>query len=186
MFSEKGFAATRMEKIAVRAGLSKAGVYLYFPSKTEVFKATVRETILATVAHLETLADGFSGSSRDLLARVITEIARVVGGTKAGAIPKIVLSEAGNFPDIAEFYTKEVVSRGISLVWGIIVRGQARGEFATDLGPMTPFMAIGPILMLAMWNRGLGQAVGRPIDPELFARDMLRVVGRGMQAREDG
>ncbi len=186
LFSEKGFAATRMEEIAARAGLSKAGVYLYFPSKTEVFKAAVRETILVTVGHLETLAGGFPGSSRDLLGRVVAEIARVVGSTPAGAIPKIVLSEAGNFPDIAEFYSREVISRGVALVQGIIARGQARGEFADDLGPMTPFMAIAPIIALSMWNHGVGRAVGRPIDPELYARDMVRVLGRGLQAQEDG
>jgi AcrR family transcriptional regulator len=185
LFSEKGFAATRMEEIAARAGLSKAGVYLYFPSKGEVFKAAVRETILVTVGHLEALAGEFSGSSRDLLGRVIGEIARVVGSTPAGAIPKIVLSEAGNFPDIAEFYSREVIARGLALVRGIIARGQTRGEFAADLGPMTPFMAIAPILALAMWNHGMGRTVGRPIDPELYARDMLRVLGRGLQA-EDG
>lgn len=185
VFSEKGFAAARMEEIAARAGLSKAGVYLYFPSKAEVFKAAVRETILVTVGHLESLAGGFDGSSHDLLGRVVAEIAHVVGATPAGAIPKIVLSEAGNFPDIAEFYSREVVARGVALVQGIIARGQARGEFAADLGPMTPFMAIAPVLALAMWNHGLGRAVGRPIDPDSYARDMLRVLGRGLAARED-
>ncbi|WP_337998124.1 TetR/AcrR family transcriptional regulator [Oleispirillum naphthae] len=181
LFAEKGFAATRVEEIAARAGLSKAGVYLYFPTKAEIFKATVRETILTTVSRLEAMAQAFDGSSEELLRRVITEMARMVGGSAAGAIPRIVLSEAGNFPDIAEFYVKEVVSRGLTVVSGIIARGQARGEFAADLGPLTPFIAIAPILTLSMWNHGLGRVLNRPLPTGMFAEDMFKVIGRGLR-----
>lgn len=180
LFAEKGFTATRLEEIAARAGISKAAVYLYFPSKAEVFKAAVRETIVATVSHLENLVAGFDGPSEDLLRRVIAEICRVVGATPSGAIPKIVLSEAGNFPDIARFYVDEVVSRGMVVIGGIIRRGQARGEFADDLGELTPFVVIAPVLTLAMWNHGLGRVVGRPLDHERFAADMTRVLLRGL------
>jgi len=181
LFAEKGFAATRVEEIAARAGLSKAGVYLYFPTKSEIFKATVRETILATVSRLEAMAETFEGSSEELLRRVISAMTRMVGGSAAGAIPRIVLSEAGNFPDIAEFYVKEVVSRGLTVVHGIIARGQARGEFAEDLGPLTPFIAIAPILTLSMWNHGLGRVLNRPLPTGMFAEDMLKVIGRGLR-----
>lgn len=184
LFTEKGFAATRIEEIAAKAGLSKAAVYLYFPSKVEVFKATVRETIGLTVGHLEALAADFDGPSDELLARVVAEICRVVGATPSGAIPKIVLSEAGNFPDIAEFYTTEVVARGMKLISGIIKRGQERGEFAADLGELTPFMVIAPVLTLSMWNHGLGRAVGQPLAWQDFSRDMTRVLLSGL--REPG
>lgn len=181
LFAEKGFAATRIEEIASRAGLSKAAVYLYFPSKAEVFKAAVRETIGATVSHLEVLAADFDGPSDELLSRVVTEICRVVGSTPSGAIPKIVLSEAGNFPDIAQFYATEVVARGLKMIAGIIARGQARGEFASDLGALTPFMIIAPVLTLSMWNHGLGRAVGQPLAWEDYAADMVRVLKTGLE-----
>jgi len=181
LFAEKGFAATRIEEIASRAGLSKAAVYLYFPSKAEVFKAAVRETIGATVSHLEVLAADFDGPSDELLSRVVTEICRVVGSTPSGAIPKIVLSEAGNFPDIAQFYATEVVARGLKMIAGIIARGQARGEFAVDLGELTPFMIIAPVLTLSMWNHGLGRAVGQPLAWEDYAADMVRVLKTGLE-----
>jgi len=181
LFAEKGFAATRVEEIAARSGLSKAGVYLYFPTKAEIFKATVRETILTTVSRMEAMAQAFDGPSEELLRRAISEMARMVGDSAAGAIPRIVMSEAGNFPDIAEFYVKEVVSRGLTVLSGIIARGQARGEFAEDLGPLTPFIAIGPILTLSMWNHGLGRVLNRPLPTGMFAEDMLKVIGRGLR-----
>lgn len=180
LFAEKGFAATRMEEIAARAGVSKAALYLYFPSKAEVFKATVRETIGAAMGQLEAIAHGFEGSSEDLLRRLTGEICRVLGATPAGAIPKIVLSEAGNFPDIAEYYVREVVARGMALIEGILARGRARGEFAADLGPLAPFAVIAPMLTLAMWNHGLGRAVGQPLDPAAYADEMARILLRGV------
>ncbi|MBN2751962.1 MAG: TetR/AcrR family transcriptional regulator, partial [Rhodospirillaceae bacterium] len=157
----------------------------YFPSKAEIFKAAVRETILVTVARLETMAEEFDGHSERLLERVISEMAQMVGGTQAGAIPKIILSEAGNFPDIAKFYVDEVVSRGLTVVSGIIARGQMRGEFAADLGPLTPFIVIAPILTLSVWNHGLGRVMGRPMSPDAFAEDVVRVIGRGLRKQED-
>lgn len=180
LFAEKGFAATRMEEIAARAGLSKAALYLYFPSKSEVFKAAVRETVGVAVAHLETLAAGFEGPSDDLLRRVVAEICRVLAAAPAGAIPKIVLSEAGNFPDIAEYYVREVVSRGLGVIEGIFARGRARGEFAADLGPLAPFAVIAPALTLAMWNHGLGRVVGQPLDPAAYAAEMARILIGGV------
>lgn len=180
LFAERGFAATRMEEIAARAGLSKAALYLYFPSKAEVFKATVRETIGVAVGHLEAVVAEFEGPSEALLRQVFAEICRVVGGTSAGAIPKIVLSEAGNFPDVAEYYVREVVARGLALISGILARGRARGEFAGDLGPLAPFAVIAPVLALAMWNHGLGRAVGQSLDPAAYADEMARILARGV------
>ena len=45
VFAVNGFAATRMDDIAKAAGLSKAAIYLYFPSKDDVFKALVEQRI---------------------------------------------------------------------------------------------------------------------------------------------
>ncbi|HEX5737246.1 MAG TPA: helix-turn-helix domain-containing protein, partial [Hydrogenophaga sp.] len=45
LFVEKGFAATRVEEVAARAGVSKGTLFIYFPSKEELFKAVVRENI---------------------------------------------------------------------------------------------------------------------------------------------
>lgn len=185
LFAEKGFAATRMDDIAKAAGLSKAGVYLYFPSKAEVFKAAVRTTIVPIVAHVESLSRSFTGSSEDLLRRLVGEIVRATAGP-AGVIPKIVMSEAGNFPDIARFYAGEVVSRGFGLISTVIARGVARGEFVAMPGGMAPFAVISPILMLALWNNGIGRALGQPLDPSAYVDAVYSVLARGLLVREGG
>ena len=64
LFVEKGYAATRSEEVARRAGVSKGTLFLYFASKEELFKATVREHVLPSVAAAEGLArtEGVSAS----------------------------------------------------------------------------------------------------------------------------
>ena len=43
LFVERGYAATRLEDVARRAGVSKGTLYLYYENKEELFKAVVRE-----------------------------------------------------------------------------------------------------------------------------------------------
>jgi AcrR family transcriptional regulator len=43
LFVERGYAATRLEDVAARAGISKGTLYLYFADKEDLFKAVVRE-----------------------------------------------------------------------------------------------------------------------------------------------
>src|SRR5690349_10794849 len=66
-FVENGFAATRLDDIAERAGVSKGTLYLYFESKEALFKAVVRENVVPIVERAEQRMESFSGSSRDLL-----------------------------------------------------------------------------------------------------------------------
>src|SRR5689334_19895810 len=107
-FAEYGFAATRLDDVARRAGVTKGTLYLYFPTKEELFKAVVRQTIVPNIARGEAMVDEGAESAPAALARLVAAWAEMTG-TPAGAIPKIVLAESGNFPDIARFYFEEVV-----------------------------------------------------------------------------
>ena len=64
LFVEKGFAATRVEEVAARAGVSKGTLFLYFPSKEELFKAVVRETIAGRFTEWNEELDRFEGRDR--------------------------------------------------------------------------------------------------------------------------
>src|ERR1041385_9002280 len=80
-FGERGFAATKLTDVARRAGVTKGTVYLYFDSKEALCKAVVRETIVPVIAQGEAIAKAFTGSARELLARLGAENWRLVGGT---------------------------------------------------------------------------------------------------------
>ena len=104
LFVEKGFAATKSEEVAARAGVSKGTLFLYFPSKEELFKAVVRENVVKAVTEGALEAANFKGPSRQLLKNLMLEWWRRYGSTKASGITKLIISEANSFPELAAFY----------------------------------------------------------------------------------
>src|SRR5215472_5704895 len=102
-FAERGFAATRLEDVARRAGVTKGTLYLYFPNKEELFKAVVRQAVVANIVLSEALVAHSSEPAPAVLEQLIARLQAAMVAP-ASAIPKIVIAEAGNFPDIARFY----------------------------------------------------------------------------------
>ena len=133
-FAQKGFAAARMDDIAARAGITKGTIYLYFDSKESVFKALAREEVGTRLAGMTQLVEGFEGHSADLLRLVLTTMGTLVRTSDGVILPKLLLAEAGNFPELAEFWRREIIDRGLGLFERIIARGQGRGEFR-DMAP---------------------------------------------------
>src|SRR5215471_8248317 len=121
-FVERGFAATRLEDVARRAGVTKGTLYLYFKNKEALFKAVVRQTIVPVIAQGESIAQSFVGSARELLEQLVREYWRLVYETSLAGIPKLMMAEAANFPQLARFYYDEVVTRGHRLLGGVIER----------------------------------------------------------------
>jgi AcrR family transcriptional regulator len=180
-FAERGFAATRLEDVAARAGISKGTLYLYFKGKEELFEAVVRATLVPNIARLETLAATFEGPSARLLERLLLTLAGVVG-SQVGAIPKLVIAEAGNFPDLARFYLDQVVRRGLRLIAAILRRGIERGEFRPVDVDHTVFCVIAPMLIAALWKNSLEPHDDAPLDTQALARAHLDLLLRGLEA----
>ena len=129
LFVERGFAATRLEDVAARAGVSKGTVYLYFANKEELFKAVVREGLVSPIAEMKDYVAQFPGSTFDLLRMLVLGWWEKVGATRMAGIPKLLLGESGNFPELVRFYLAEVVEPGHAVMTAIVKRGIARGEF---------------------------------------------------------
>lgn len=182
-FAERGFAATRMDDVAARAGVTKGTVYLYFPGKEELFKAVVRENI---VPMLDAATQGAREATDPYAARLERFVARLVAFATSsdaiGAIPKIVLAEAHNFPALARFYADEVIARGIGAVEGMIATGIETGEFR----PVDPHNAahglIAPILLSLIWRHSLDQYASITFDPAAVAATHLDIMLRGLRA----
>ena len=115
LFVEKGFAATRAEEVAARAGVSKGTLFLYFPSKEDLFKAVVRENMAGRFAEWKLELDAFEGNSAELLRQCYAVWWERIGSTKASGITKLMVGEARNFPALAQFYQQEVLQPGT--VW---------------------------------------------------------------------
>ncbi len=111
VFAEKGFAAARMDDIARRAGVTKGTIYLYFQSKEDVFKALVQGSI---GRQIETVTDAmlrYEGTTRDLLRFVLVSMGVFLRTSDRAVLPKIMMAEAGNFPELAKFYREQVIEK---------------------------------------------------------------------------
>jgi TetR/AcrR family transcriptional regulator len=182
LFVEKGFAATRSEEVAIRAGVSKGTLFLYFPSKEELFKAVVMENVARPVAEGITEAENFQGSSADLLQWMMLEWWRRYGATKASGISKLMMSEASNFPALAEFFHDNVIQPAQALVRFVLQRGIDRGEFrAIDIND-TIYSVMAPLIFLVMEKHANGACSNgtQVINPEKFISNHADLLVRGM------
>ncbi|HYT64666.1 MAG TPA: TetR/AcrR family transcriptional regulator [Gemmatimonadales bacterium] len=146
VFADRGFAATKLEDVARRAGVTKGTIYLYFENKEALFKALVRETIVPVIEQGEALAKSFTGSARDLFEQLIREYFRLVGDTSLSGIPRLMIAEARNFPQLARFYYEEVITRGHRLMGGVLERGIKAGEFRKVDVPVATKLAMAPLM----------------------------------------
>lgn len=156
LFVEKGFAATRAEEVAKRAGVSKGTLFLYFSSKEDLFKAVVRENISGRFAQWGTEIDQFQGSTPDMLRECMMAWWERIGSTKVSGITKLMMSEAGNFPELASFYRAEVILPGNELIKRILQRGVDRGEFRSMDMKYGVYTVLGPMLFVALWKHSYG------------------------------
>lgn len=146
VFVERGFAAAKLEDVARSAGVTKGTIYLYFENKDALFKAVVRETIVPVIAKGEALAQSFTGSARDLFEKLVREYWRLVGETALAGIPKLMMAEAGNFPELARFYYQEVAVRGHRLMASVLERGIKLGEFRPVDVAVAAKLAMSPLI----------------------------------------
>jgi AcrR family transcriptional regulator len=184
LFVERGFAATRLEDVAAHAGVSKGTLYLYFGSKEELFKAVIRQGIFPVLEQGEALLAQHQGDARSLLQMLLLRWWELVGATPLGGIPKLMISEAGNFPDVAQYYYENVIVRGRNLMRKALERGIASGEFrAMDVGSAIDVI-FAPLLMLTIWRYSLGHCGCGKQDPETYLRTHIDLLLNGLENKK--
>ncbi|WP_312259689.1 TetR/AcrR family transcriptional regulator [Limnohabitans sp.] len=186
LFVEKGFAATRVEEVAARAGVSKGTLFLYFPSKEDLFKAVVRANVIEPVSQGAAEVANFKGTIGELLEWMMLQWWHRYGDTKASGISKLVMSEASNFPELAQFYRTEVIEPGHTLVRNALQRGIDQGEFSPVDVELALHSVMAPLLFLVMWKHSMGPCcpVSEQIQPEKFISQHARLLVRGLSLSE--
>jgi AcrR family transcriptional regulator len=185
LFVEKGFAATRSEEVAARAGVSKGTLYLYFPSKEELLKAVIRHTLMADIARGAERIAQEDGPTGQLLVELMTDWWVTVYESPSSAIFKLVMTEVRNFPEIGDFYLHEVIEPGHRLIGGLIQRGVDRGEFRpVDLDAAVHSIVL-PMVMLCLHKHSMGAcgfADAHLTQPAIFIRQHLDLILNGLRA----
>jgi len=187
LFVEKGFAATKSEEVARRAGVSKGTLFLYFASKEELFKAVVRENISGRFLEWNAEFEAFEGSTADMLRYALAMWWARLGSSKASGITKLMLSEADNFPELAAFYQHEVIQPARDLIRRILQRGVERGEFAPVDMKYGVYTVLAPMLFLQLLMHSkiacLDNADASPLVPEEFLAVQVQTILDGLRVR---
>ncbi|MBI5716276.1 MAG: TetR/AcrR family transcriptional regulator [Burkholderiales bacterium] len=186
LFVEKGFAATRAEEVAQRAGVSKGTLYLYYPSKEELFKAVVRQNLGSLIAEGKEAVAQFAGRSADLLVELMLTWWERIGRTRAAGIHKIIIAEVRNFPELAQFYADEVIVPADELFCAVVQRGVTSGEFRDLPLHETAQALMAPMIFLALHQHSVGACPMQgcaTLDPESMLRTHLDLVLHGLQTR---
>lgn len=168
LFAEKGFAATRMEDVAARAGLSKAAIYLYFADKMALLQALVSDMAGSNLAAARAMVEASPGPAGPIIRQVLLFMAGQFASTRFPDLLKVIISESRAHPDIGRLYLDNVIGQGLPIFESLIRRGIASGEFrAVDPGFAVKAM-VGPMLLAALWRSTFEPLGAEPLDLEAY------------------
>lgn len=157
IFSRHGFATARLDDVAARAGIAKGTLYLYFKSKEALFEELIHSRVTPLLDKLELAAA--AAPPAVLFARFFELFRKEILGTDRKLILQLLISEGARFPTIAEFYHREVVSRGIALI-----RSAMRNAGGAEELQRFPQLIVAPLILALVWDRLFGRI--DPLDVE--------------------
>jgi len=180
VFSEKGFAAAKLDDIAAEAGVSKGALYLYFETKQDIFEAVIREAVAPNIGAVETMADAFPGRFDQLVRMVIPRVAELASASRIGGVLKMVIAESGNFPEIARIWHDAVVARGLGLLTRLVERAQKRGEVRPGDPRNHAVSIMSPILAAVIFRETFAPSGARVFDIPTLMEQHLDTVLPGL------
>jgi len=151
-FAEKGYAATRVDDVAKRAGVSKGLLYLYFKTKEELFKAVVRSFVIPRVDALTATIDTSELSAEEFLRGPFLDFARKLPGSPVAVVIRLMIAEGPKHPDLVNFYWENVISRGLAAINELLERGVANGEFRRTRVNEMPHLVIMPVVFSVVFK----------------------------------
>lgn len=179
VFVAKGFAATKLDDVAAAAGISKGLLYRYFDNKAELFKEVVRQSLVTTLRD----AGDRSRASDTALAALdvfLDQMVAIANDPRRSAIPKLVISESGNFPELAIFYLAEVIGPGLSQLAALVRRGIESGEFRQVDPELTAKSIIAPLLLAVIWRHTFARHAAGDLDPGALIRQHRDILLHGV------
>lgn len=183
LFTTQGLAATRAEDVARLAGVSKGTLYLYYPSKAELFKAAVRHHLVQFIVDGAELVDNYQDSTSTLLQLLARNWWERIGSSQASGLVLLIMNEATAFPELVKFYLSEVLAPSNALLCRIIERGIARGEFRPLDVQSVAHAMLAPAHFLIVQRHIAQGCPDNPIqlNPECFMQTQIELLLRGLE-----
>lgn len=181
LFSERGFAATRLDDVASRAGLSKAAIYLYFKDKTALLQEIIKAEVGPNLEMAEAMAAGHKGPVEPLLRQIMGFVASRVATTRLPSVIKLIISESRAHPELGRWYLANVVGKVLPLLQSLVERGIASGEFRPVDARLAVKSLVAPALMSALWKTTFQPLGAEALDPEALLTQHADIVLRGLR-----
>jgi AcrR family transcriptional regulator len=180
LFIERGFGATKLEDVARRAGVAKGTLFVYFPTKPDMFRAVARAILTVNLDQLQRATAGLDRPLTEFIPALLTQAANV-GETRLPALLRLLISESRAFPDLAQVWHDEVVSKVLDLLVAAIERGQARGEIRPGNPRLHAFSIIGPMLAGTLFREIFGESGAEVPDLQALAVQHVDTVLNGLR-----
>jgi AcrR family transcriptional regulator len=171
-FSTRGFADTRLDDVAKRAGVAKGTIYLYFRDKQDLFQELVRGMLMPVIGNIAAMGAADMPMHR-LGERIAQMFAREVYGTHRRDVIRLMIAEGPRFPELAEFYYREVLSQVMAVMRTLLERAAARGEVSADLVRFPQIVAAAGVVAI-VWN-GLFERFA-PLDVEAMMKAHMNLL----------
>ena len=178
-FALQGFTATKLDDVAVRAGIGKGTIYLYFDSKEKLFEEVVRKNMFPIRDEAKRNVAEFKGTATELLTMHFRRMYEVLHEDKMPQLVAMIMNEAARFPAIADFFFKEFGSTFQELVTGILKKGIESGEFRDNFPVDYTQLLIAPAMMSALWRLQFDSHA--PLDIEAYADAHIDFMLRGLR-----
>jgi len=179
MFAEKGYAATRIDDVAKRAGVSKGLTYLYYKTKEDLFKAVVRNVVIRRVDSLIGNVESTELSSEEFLRGPLLDFMKKVPGSPIAIVIRLLISEGPRHPDLVNYYYENVVARGLGAIRQFVARGVERGEFRREALDHQPHLFLAPMMLSMIWRLVF---TDKPLDTDQLMESQIELLLAEMKA----
>jgi AcrR family transcriptional regulator len=157
VFAENGFAAARLDEVAQKAGVAKGTLYLYFPDKEALFEALLQGLASPVLKRFQALSSDPDLPASAMLGGILALFQTEIIGTNRERLLRLIIAEGPRFPKIAEFYHREIISKGREIIRTIVTRGYERGELPSDAMARFPQLFFAPLLTAVIWRSMFSQ-----------------------------
>ena len=182
-FAENGFAASRVVDFARRAGFAKGTIYLYLARKVDLFEAALASRITPFFDDVAGLVAAYPGTSEELVRTALPRIYKALFEDGLHVLMRIIITEGGRFPAIAELYHQRVIRRGREVLAALVRRGVERGEFRRSALTELPIVIVAPAVMTIVWKMTFDRF--EPIEARRFLAAHVDMVLEGLLARDE-
>lgn len=151
-FAENGYAATRVDDVAKRAGVSKGLLYLYFKTKEELFKAVIRSVVARRVDRLLDAIENTDLSAEDFIRGPLLKTLKKIPGSPIAVVVRLLIAEGPRHPDLVDYYWQHVVSKALGGLTRLLERGEKSGEFRATPVSEQPHVFVAPVMFSTIFK----------------------------------